>query len=325
MSGAKMLYGTGGGMNDRMVTPAASTGQAGDAEPVTVSVVIPAYNAAATIVAAIESVLAQTRPADEIIVVDDGSKDDTTAVVERFGPAVRLVRQANAGCGQARNTGAREARGTWLAFLDADDYWLPTKLERQLPETADPRIAIVVCRKYNEDGRPIGRRFTFDDLWRKNDAIVSSSLVRRSAFEQAGGFWKERACEDYHLWLRLTADGWAMANVPEDLVVYAPTAQSLSRQIESFATAELACLRDIAALTRMPPSRVNERLARCYQRHTRGAVYSRNLSVARRFALASLRHRISAGQVWALALACTPRPVLDLQRWARAALLNRSF
>ena len=130
--------------------------------------------------------------------------------------------------------------------------------------------------------------------------------------------------QDYHLWLRLTADGWDMANVPEDLVVYTPTAQSLSRQIESFAAAELACVRDIAARTRMPTARMNERLAQCYQRHARGAVHSRNLSVARRFSLASLQHRVSATQLWALAVACTPRPVLDLRRRARAALISRT-
>jgi cellulose synthase/poly-beta-1,6-N-acetylglucosamine synthase-like glycosyltransferase len=306
-------------MNDRVNTLSESTEQVQYAGPVTVSVVIPAYNAAATIAAAIESVLAQTRPPEEVIVVDDGSKDKTSAVVERFGPVVRLLRQANAGCGQARNSGAREARGMWLAFLDADDLWLPTKLERQLPETADPRIAVVVCRKYSEEGQLLGRRLAFDDLWTRNDAIVSSSLVRRSAFEQAGGFWKLRACEDYHLWLRLTADGWDMANVPEDLVVYTPTEQSLSRQVESFAAAELACVRDIAAQTRMSTARMNERLAQCYQRHALGAVHSRNLSVARRFALASLQHRVSPTRLWTLAVACTPRAVLDLRRRARAA------
>jgi cellulose synthase/poly-beta-1,6-N-acetylglucosamine synthase-like glycosyltransferase len=311
-------------MKDRVNSLSEATEQGRDAGYATVSVVIPAYNAAATIAAAIESVLAQTRPPEEIIVVDDGSKDETSAVVELFGPAVRLLRQANAGCGQARNTGAREARGTWLAFLDADDLWLPTKLERQLPETADPRIAVVVCRKYSEEGLLLGRRLAFDDLWTQNDAIVSSSLVRRSAFEQAGGFWTLRACEDYHLWLRLTADGWDMANVPEDLVVYMPTAQSLSRQFESFAAAELACVRDIAERTRMSTARMNERLAQCYQRHARGAVHSRNLPVARRLALASLQHRVSATQLWALAVACTPRPVLDLRRRARAALASRT-
>lgn len=292
---------------------------AGKTEPVTVSVIIPAYNAAATIAAAIKSVLAQTRAPDEIIVVDDGSKDDTGAVVERFGPGVRLIRQINAGCGQARNTGARESRGTWLAFLDADDLWLPTKLERQIPETADPRVAVVVCRGRTNEGRLLGRHFGFDDLWERNDAIVSSSLVRRSTFELAGGFWKERACEDYHLWLRLTADGWSMVNVPDDLVLYSPTAQSLSRQIESFAAAELACVRDIAARTRMPATRVNERLAQCYQKHARGAVYVRSLSVARRFALASLQHRVSLTRLFDLAVAFAPPSLLDLRRRALGA------
>lgn len=307
-------------MSDRVMSSPGSTERIGDVRPVTISVVIPAYNAASTIAAAIESALAQTRPPDEIIVVDDGSKDDTASVVERFGTAVRLVRQANAGCGQARNTGVREARGSWLAFLDADDTWLPTKLERQVPETANPRVAVVVCRKQNYEGRLLDRRLTFDDLWTRNDALVSSSLVRRSAFEQAGGFWKERACEDYHLWLRLTADGWEMANVPEDLIVYAPTVHSLSRQIESFSAAELACIRDVAARTRMPAARLKQRLAQCYLVHARGAVHIRNASIARRFALASLRHRVSGAQLWNVAVAFAPWPLLDLRRRAIGAL-----
>lgn len=306
-------------MNDRVMFPPHSTERI-PVEPVTISVIIPAYNAAGTIAKAIESVLKQTRPPEEIIVVDDGSKDETSAVVERFGAVVRLVRQANAGCGQARNTGAREARGSWLAFLDADDLWLPTKLERQIPETANPQVAVVVCRERNNEGRLLGRRLAFDDLWVRNDAIVSSSLVRRSAFEQAGGFWKERACEDYHLWLRFTADGWEMVNVIEDLVLYAPTAQSLSRQIESFAGAELACVRDIAARTGMPAAQLNVRLAECYHKHALGAIYSRNPPVARRFALASLRHHVSAAHLWAVAVAFVPRYLLDLRRHGITAL-----
>jgi hypothetical protein len=111
-----------------------------------------------------------------------------------------------------------------------------------------------------------------------------------------------------------------MANVPEDLVVYTPTAESLSRQIESFAAAELACVRDIAARIRLPTTRMNARVAQCYQRHARGAVHLRNLSVARRFALVSLRHRVSAAQLWVFAAAFTPRSVLDLRRRAIRAL-----
>jgi hypothetical protein len=103
-------------------------------------------------------------------------------------------------------------------------------------------------------------------------------------------------------------------------VLYAPTAQSLSRQIDSFAAAELACIRDIAALTRMPAARMNARLAQCYQKHARGAVYLRSLSTARRLAFASLRHRVSAADLWCLALTFTPRSVLDLRRRAIGAI-----
>jgi glycosyltransferase involved in cell wall biosynthesis len=93
------------------------------------SVVIPNYNNGATLARAIESILAQTWPAHEIIVIDDGSSDDSAAVAARFGERVRYIRQANAGVSAARNHGARLATGNWLAFLDADDIYLPERLE----------------------------------------------------------------------------------------------------------------------------------------------------------------------------------------------------
>jgi glycosyltransferase involved in cell wall biosynthesis len=96
-----------------------------------ISVIIPAYNAAACIERAICSVLAQSRPADEIIVVDDGSTDNTAEVVRRFADAVQLIGQANAGVSAARNAGIRAAVGDWIAFLDADDEWLPEYLKMQ--------------------------------------------------------------------------------------------------------------------------------------------------------------------------------------------------
>lgn len=96
---------------------------------ITFSVVIPNYNNGATLARAIESVLAQTWAAHEIIVIDDGSTDDSAAVAARFGERVRYVRQANAGVSAARNHGARLATGTWLAFLDADDIYMPDRLE----------------------------------------------------------------------------------------------------------------------------------------------------------------------------------------------------
>lgn len=92
------------------------------------SVIIPAFNAAATLARAIDSVRAQTWPAHEIIVVDDGSTDATAEVAARFGEAVRLIRQPNRGVSVARNAGAAAARGDWLAFLDADDWYAPDRL-----------------------------------------------------------------------------------------------------------------------------------------------------------------------------------------------------
>lgn len=96
-----------------------------------ISVVIPAYNAEMHIARAIDSVLAQTRPADEIIVIDDGSTDGTAEVVLSYGDKVIFIQQQNAGVSVARNTGIERATGGWIAFLDADDEWLPEKLNLQ--------------------------------------------------------------------------------------------------------------------------------------------------------------------------------------------------
>ncbi len=96
-----------------------------------ISVVIPAYNAEQMIARAIDSVLAQTRPADEIIVVDDGSTDNTAKVIKSYGDKVMLIQQENAGVSVARNTGIEAATGDWIAFLDGDDEWLPEKLKLQ--------------------------------------------------------------------------------------------------------------------------------------------------------------------------------------------------
>ena len=96
-----------------------------------ISVVIPAFNAEKTIARAVESVLAQSRPADEIIVIDDGSKDNTADVIRSYGDKVILIQQENAGASVARNAGLKNASGDWIAFLDCDDEWLPEKLKLQ--------------------------------------------------------------------------------------------------------------------------------------------------------------------------------------------------
>lgn len=105
--------------------------------PVATSVVIPCYNAAAFVAETIRSALSQTLAPLEVIVVDDGSTDDSAAVAAACGPLVKVIRQANAGAAGARNAGVRAARGDWVAFLDADDLWLPERLEKLARVAAD--------------------------------------------------------------------------------------------------------------------------------------------------------------------------------------------
>jgi glycosyltransferase involved in cell wall biosynthesis len=97
-----------------------------------VSVIIPTFNRAHCVAGSIESVLAQTFQELEVIVVDDGSTDDTTAILERFGQRIRVIRQDNRGVSAARNAGIRVARATWIAFQDSDDMWHPEKLQTQM-------------------------------------------------------------------------------------------------------------------------------------------------------------------------------------------------
>ncbi len=168
--------------------------------PDTISVIIPAYNAAPHIARAIESALTQTHAPLEVLVIDDGSKDRTAEAVEAFGAPVRLVRKTNGGPASARNLGAGMARGTWLALLDADDWWFPGKLEAQLGFARAPEVGLVHCLPDHRD-EVVPPILTFADLWNRNCIINSSVLIRRSAFEEVGGFDEARdliSVEDYN-------------------------------------------------------------------------------------------------------------------------------
>ena len=118
----------------------------------TVSVVVPCYNGARFLRETLASALAQPHAVLEIIVVDDGSTDDSAAIAESFGPPVRVIRQANQGESVARNRGIDEAKGDWIAFLDADDVWVPEKTERQLAAVAgDVRACCAGYFQFDQD------------------------------------------------------------------------------------------------------------------------------------------------------------------------------
>ena len=120
--------------------------------PPTVSVVIPAYNAAWCVHKAIDSVLAQDFRDLEVVVVNDGSTDDTMAVLRRYGDSIQVVSQSNGGMSSARNAGIRASRGEFLAFLDSDDWWLPGKLRGQVELLRNrPELGFCSCTARVED------------------------------------------------------------------------------------------------------------------------------------------------------------------------------
>jgi glycosyltransferase involved in cell wall biosynthesis len=197
-----------------------------------VSVVIPAYNSQTFIADAVESALAQTVPPLEIIVVDDGSTDGTIGALERFSSQVTLIRQANAGPSAARNCAASHAGGAWLAFLDADDTWLPTKLQKQLQLAASEQVKMVYTDRLNvgakgslpdiqSDAQQLYRGDVFLDLLLKGNHIsLSSVLIDAALFRTLGGFAEHiRSGEDWDLWIRL-AERHRIGAVDEPLVRY---------------------------------------------------------------------------------------------------------
>ncbi len=167
-----------------------------------VSVVIPTYNRADLVADAIESVLAQTWPRTECIVVDDGSTDETARVLARYAGRVTCIRQENRGLAAARNAGARRARGALIGFLDSDDAWEPTLVERvvALFERDDDLGAVFVAeREIDEIGRPLatvhskrtpGPWFTPEGMIGRDTGVGCGRppMVRRELFERRGGF-----------------------------------------------------------------------------------------------------------------------------------------
>lgn len=204
-----------------------------------VSVVIPAYNCARWVGQSIESALTQTIGAAqvEVIVLDDGSTDETPEVVRSYRDAVRFVQLHHGGVANARNTGIEMARGRLIAFLDADDYWFPERLEGALRLFShDPHIQVntefyvEVAGQRSEmpyyQSRALRPLFELSapaqlDFALEDNFINSMVIAPRSALLAAGGFNPRlRYGEDWDLWLRLLRDGYPARLVPEPCAVY---------------------------------------------------------------------------------------------------------
>ena len=195
---------------------------------VRVSVVIPAYNAAPFLPRCLQSVFAQTLKPEEVIVVDDGSTDNTAALAAELGATV--IRRPNGGISAARNTGIQQATSEWIALLDADDLWAPEKLERQVacirPETVLVYTGIQIFddRDVRGDQPAIDADSAVKMLRYRNPITPSSALVNRQVVLQIGGFLEGiDGCEDWEMWLRLQHAGQfeAVSDVLTSYYVYA--------------------------------------------------------------------------------------------------------
>jgi glycosyltransferase involved in cell wall biosynthesis len=238
-----------------------------------VSVVIPAYNAARFLPDALDSVLAQTFRDLEVLVVDDGSSDDTPAVLARYGSQIRCMRQSNAGVSAARNRGIAEARGRYVAFLDADDTWMPHKLARQMKALAQNTecgacysaftfvradLTPLVVSRCKRGGASLA------DLLLHGNVVGSGSTVlcRRVLFDASGDFDPVLSqCADWDMWVRLAArTDFLYLNEP--LATYRQHGTNMSHDIARLERDSLRVLDRGFALPELPPAvRSRERAA----------------------------------------------------------------
>ncbi len=215
-----------------------------------ISVIIPTYNRAEIISRTIDNVFQQTCKDFELIIVDDGSTDDTQSKLRQYGDRIRVVTQANAGPAVARNHGVEVARGEIIAFQDSDDAWKPTKLERQaaLLRKLGAGVPCCLCNAdmsaFNDKvltsfDHSLIRPKDEEGLWLNVGEVLATRFVlfnqsvaiRRNAFEKVGGFDVAlKYLEDYDLPLRLALEGpWAF--IGEPLVLYSgPSAGSFSQK-----------------------------------------------------------------------------------------------
>ncbi|MBO0698347.1 MAG: glycosyltransferase family 2 protein [Zavarzinella sp.] len=205
------------------------------------SVVIPTYNYGHVVAEAVDSALAQTYPAVEVIVVDDGSTDDTRERLARYDGRIRYIQQENRGLSAARNTGIRAARGKYISLLDSDDAFHPRKLELQVSHLlTHPAVGLVGTESFSDPSMmwpavpdPVpARPVRLVDLVVKTRFCPSSAVFRRECFEAAGEFDRAlRSVEDRDYWIRV-ACRHPVAVLAADLTYYRITPGSMSTNVD---------------------------------------------------------------------------------------------
>ncbi len=208
-----------------------------------VSVIIPAYNAARYLAQAVDSVLAQTHQELDLIVIDDGSTDETQQVLSRYASSLRYFYQPNQGVAVARNRGIAECHGDYVAFLDADDTWRPQKLQRQLDALLHgrgPEVCYCARELVDEQLQTLTvtqtarRASALEDLLLMGGNFVggpSAVMVRRDLLQRVGGFDRDMSqCADWDMWIRLAMLS-EFIYVDEPLTTYRQHDANMSRDI----------------------------------------------------------------------------------------------
>lgn len=253
----------------------------------TVDIIIPAYNAAKYLPDALDSVAAQEFDDWQIVLVDDGSTDNTAEVIapyrERFGAKMTYVRQTNRGLPAARNTAIRNSSSEYLALLDADDVWLPCRLAesvRALREHPNAGVAYGGITLIDSEGRP-GQSFLGDEK-NANPKIATEIYTReihlpcptvtfrRRCVEQVGLFDESmRATEDRDMWLRI-AQRWDAIFVPKVLACYRVSPNAMSQNSERMLTAQLQFIAKHFGSPGCGRIARRKALARAYKHHAEG-------------------------------------------------------
>jgi glycosyltransferase involved in cell wall biosynthesis len=274
-----------------------------------ISIIIPAYNVAQYVRAAVESALEQTWHDIEVIVVNDGSTDDTRHILdilqkERKDTRLRIIDKENGGLASARNAGIHAARGKYIGLLDADDLWDKSKAEKHINLMEfNPDIGLTYShsRCISEQGHPAGMlisiraELTLSDLIRRNYiGNGSAPVIRADCFRTAGLFNEEmrgRGVEDYEMWCRILHTGCRAVLVPEPLTVYRLRDGSMSNNFQSMADNADDAMRSLREKMPDVPNRIFcEGHAQHYRHIAWRAATNKQRNIAIRYFVGALQH-----------------------------------
>ena len=276
----------------------------------TVSIIIPAYNAAKYLRETLDSALNQTYRDTEVVVVDDGSTDETPGILEAYGDRIRVLRQENQGRAAACNAGVGVAQGEWVAFLDADDIWLPAKLERQVDECSQFAIshtnAYFFGEQFSEDVLktsmiPKVGGWVLERLLLQNFVTCSSVMLSREVYRHYGGFDPSfYYIEDWPLWLRICAEH-QLGYVATPLVRYRVHATSKSMKVRQTMSDLLRIVDEAFGPGGVAHGRVALRrlaLGNCYRGNGECAGTVGDWAFSMRCAIRSLQYQPFVGRTW---------------------------